>query len=125
MFVVAYYVIFYLLSALLGYFDPELFSEDTSVKAPLTTGGLIVETLRDMLHYLAFGVMVILLRNVRETLRAKYAIPASHEQEDCLCSLVCPCLVAAQMLRHTTDYDLYPATCCTERGIPAHAPSIV
>jgi hypothetical protein len=40
---------------------------------------------------------------------------------DCVCSCCCPCLVAAQILRHITDYSLYPATICTDHGIPPYA----
>jgi len=56
--------------------------------------------------------------------RERYAIPGG-EWEDCCCSLACPCLVSGQLLRHTMDYDVYPATCCTETGIPSHGPAIV
>jgi PLAC8 family len=89
----------------------------------------VLAFIRDLLHYVFFFGTVLILRNVRKSVRAKYAIPitvaACGECEDCCCSLFCPCFVAAQMLRHTTDYDTYPATCCTERGIPKHAPAIV
>jgi Cys-rich protein (TIGR01571 family) len=65
----------------------------------------------------------------RAHVRSKYAIPESEQCprgcEDLCCSLVCPCFTAAQLLRHTTDYDTYDAKCCTETGLPAHAPAIV
>lgn len=75
-------------------------------------------------HYVYWIVTTIVLTNLRRFVRQKYAIPA-YEAEDCCCSCWCPCLVSAQMLRHTTDYDVYPAYCCTETGLPPHAPAIV
>jgi Cys-rich protein (TIGR01571 family) len=81
---------------------------------------------------LAYGYMawtVLLLRNLRSQVRSQYAIPESDQCptgcEDTCCSLVCPCFVAAQMMRHTADYDTYGGRCCTATGLPAHAPSIV
>jgi hypothetical protein len=65
----------------------------------------------------------------RSHIRSKYSIletktcPTGYE--DLCCSLVCPCFTAAQMLRHTTDYDEYPAKCWSETGLPPHVPSIV
>jgi Cys-rich protein (TIGR01571 family) len=85
---------------------------------------IVLDILTDVVHYSFYGWTVYVLWNVRIRLREKYAIP-SQGTEDFCCSCFCPCFVAAQMLRHTTDYETYPATCCTERGIPAHAPSIV
>jgi hypothetical protein len=31
----------------------------------------------------------------------------------------------AQMMRHTTDYDTYHSSCCSETGVPSNVPSIV
>ena len=123
-YVVCYYVVYYSLSLLLAYLDPEIFDEENTSAAQMSTAGIFVASLMDLIRYMGFIILFILLRNVRATVRAKNAIPAK-EHEDCFCSVFCPCLVAAQMLRHTTDYNTYPATCCTETGIPAHAPSIV
>jgi Cys-rich protein (TIGR01571 family) len=86
--------------------------------------GVVAEVLTDFVHYSFLGLTFFILRKVRIQVREKYGIPASGN-EDCCCSLFCPCFVAAQMLRHTTDYDTYPSTCCTETGIPPSAPSIV
>jgi Cys-rich protein (TIGR01571 family) len=122
--VVVYYVLYYSLSMLLFNLDPNSGNEDTNDRQPLPAGAMVVASTIDLMHYTAYGVLVLLLRNLRVTVREKYAIPA-RDYEDCTCSVFCPCLVAAQMLRHTTDYDAYPATCCTKRGIPEHAPSIV
>mmetsp|Transcript_210 Transcript_210/g.272 ORF Transcript_210/g.272 Transcript_210/m.272 type:complete len:266 (+) Transcript_210:59-856(+) len=77
--------------------------------------------------YLIFSV--IILRNTRKQVRSRYAIPEGDVCpagcEDTCCSLWCPCFVAAQLMRHTTDYGAYPGRCCTETGLPPTAPSIV
>jgi len=73
-------------------------------------------------------VMCILLTRVRKTVRERYGIPANklgEVWEDPIVSCCCCCFSAGQMLRHTTEYDTYPATCCTRTGIPPTAPSIV
>ena len=67
----------------------------------------------------------------RSHLRAKYSIPEGGIRcvpdgyEDCCCSLVCPCLTAAQMLHHTADYDTHPAQWCSETGLSPTVPAIV
>jgi Cys-rich protein (TIGR01571 family) len=32
---------------------------------------------------------------------------------------------AGQLLRHTTDYDVYPSNCFSDTGLPPHVPAIV
>jgi hypothetical protein len=83
--------------------------------------------LMDLLRFSFWVITAIVLRNLRVYIRTKYAIPQNDPvmNNDCCCSCCCPCFVAGQMLRHTTDYNEYPATCCTETGIPPRAPSIV
>jgi hypothetical protein len=72
---------------------------------------------------------VIVIRNARSAVRTKYRIPMDHSvfaaKTDCFYSALCPCLAAAQMSRHTTDYNVYPFKPWTDRGIPKDAPSIV
>jgi Cys-rich protein (TIGR01571 family) len=85
---------------------------------------LILDTFDVILHIAYFIFTVVVLIRVRRQVRETYGIPATGN-EDVFCSCCCPCFVAAQMLRHTTDYDTYPSTCCTATGIPAYAPSIV
>jgi hypothetical protein len=97
---------------------------------PVSQAYLTVALIRDRFHYIYWITTTVVLTNLRRFVRQKYAIPPNlsgtgGDLEDCCCSCWCPCLVSSQMLRHTTDYDVYPATCCTERGIPPHAPSIV
>jgi len=67
---------------------------------------------------------VILIRT-RRNVRQRYGIPVVHDLEDCCCSVWCHCCVAAQMLRHTTDYNVYPSYLCTDSGLPAHVPTVV
>ena len=83
-------------------------------------------------NVLIIGFMLftaIILRNLRLHVRTRYAIPEADYcpsgLEDTCCSLLCPCFVAGQMLRHTADYDTYSPRCCSETGLPANAPSIV
>lgn len=78
----------------------------------------------DIAKYVYYGLTVWLLYNLRVSLRNKYAIPGAAV-DDCCCSCWCPCLVAGQMLRHTTDYDIYPSQLCTATGLPNSAPMIV
>jgi len=75
-----------------------------------------------------FGIFIItLVAKLRNRIRSKYGIP--EEQcagcEDCCCSFWCNCCTVAQMARHTADYDTYAGLCCSETGMPPHAPSIV
>ena len=85
-----------------------------------------LSTLYALDFYVFWILSSLLLFRLRMYVREKYAIRESAtDVKDCCLSFWCYCCVGAQMLRHTTDYDTYPATCCTERGIPAHAPSIV
>eukprot|EP00584_Thalassiosira_punctigera_P022432 CAMPEP_0172560778 /NCGR_PEP_ID=MMETSP1067-20121228/90157_1 /TAXON_ID=265564 ORGANISM="Thalassiosira punctigera, Strain Tpunct2005C2" /NCGR_SAMPLE_ID=MMETSP1067 /ASSEMBLY_ACC=CAM_ASM_000444 /LENGTH=282 /DNA_ID=CAMNT_0013350649 /DNA_START=203 /DNA_END=1051 /DNA_ORIENTATION=- len=70
---------------------------------------------------------MFVVARTRARVRAKYRI---YEQyfigcEDCCCSVWCNCCTVAQMARHTADYDTYAAVCCSETGMPLHAPSIV
>ena len=73
-------------------------------------------------------IMAVLLARVRSTVRERYGIPPSclgETLDDPAVSCCCCCFAAGQMLRHTTDYETYPSTCCTRTGIPPTAPSIV
>ena len=86
-------------------------------------------TIDDLLAWVYLGYLVYALKNLRSHVRSKYAIPEARQCpsgcEDGCCSLCCPCFVAAQMMRHTADYDTYGGRCCTSTGLPSHAPNIV
>lgn len=85
--------------------------------------------LRTLLHYVYLGVLIYVLWNVRHYTRTKYAIPEEETYptgcEDLLCAVCCAHCTAAQLMRHTTDYDTYNASCCTETGVPPGVPGIV
>ena len=55
----------------------------------------------------------------RESVRVRYSIrqkPYFCGCEDLCCSAFCPCLTAAQLARHTGEYETYSASCFTETG---------
>jgi len=122
--VVLYFIIYIGLLFLLVSLDPNAGMPPGS--PPITPGSdyYTVAWIRDSFHWVYWIATTAVLTNLRQYVRQKYAIPAA-EWEDCCCSCWCPCFISAQMLRHTTDYGVYPATCCTESGIPPHVPSIV
>jgi hypothetical protein len=70
----------------------------------------------DILKLLYVIITIVLLFQLRRSVRAKFVIPGSVVC-DCCCSYWCPCLVAGQMLRHTTDYDVYPSQLCSSTGL--------
>ena len=84
----------------------------------------VIVMLFTIFKWMFLAITVVLLYNVRQSVRAKYAIPGSPI-EDGVCSFFCPCLVAAQLLRHTTDYNVYPSQLCTPTGLPDTVPAIV
>ena len=127
--VVLYWAVRGILSAAIVYIDPtrSLTSDPDELEQlpPPSAAYITVMVCIDLWFYAFWVVMAVILYNVRRTTRQMYGIPAGFESEDCVVSACCPCFAAGQLLRHTTEYDVYPATCCTERGIPPHAPSIV
>ncbi|KAL3798701.1 hypothetical protein HJC23_004452 [Cyclotella cryptica] len=70
---------------------------------------------------------ISLICKTREHIRNKYKIPSQqcHGCEDLCCAFWCSCCTVAQMARHTGDYATYQGMCCSETGLPPHAPSIV
>lgn len=88
----------------------------------------LVCAIDDIFSYAYFVFSAIILRNTRKHIRSKYAIPEGDHcprgWEDCCCSLCCPCFTVAQMMRHTTDYQMYGARCCLDSGVSPTAPSI-
>mmetsp|Transcript_25016 Transcript_25016/g.30764 ORF Transcript_25016/g.30764 Transcript_25016/m.30764 type:complete len:262 (+) Transcript_25016:132-917(+) len=67
------------------------------------------------------------LCRTRQSVREKFHIPEENccGCEDLCCSLFCSCCTAAQMARHTGEYETYPGMCCTETGLPSNAPVVV
>lgn len=80
--------------------------------------------------WLGLGVglfAVVLVAKARRHVRGRYGIPERRCRgyEDLCCSLWCNCCVVAQLARHTADYDTYAGLCCSETGVPQHAPALV
>eukprot|EP00540_Astrosyne_radiata_P013380 CAMPEP_0116847184 /NCGR_PEP_ID=MMETSP0418-20121206/14289_1 /TAXON_ID=1158023 /ORGANISM="Astrosyne radiata, Strain 13vi08-1A" /LENGTH=136 /DNA_ID=CAMNT_0004478593 /DNA_START=89 /DNA_END=499 /DNA_ORIENTATION=+ len=80
------------------------------------------------LGWLLFSVWSLYaLCKTRENLRARYSIEEQNCAgcEDFCCSLFCTCCTAAQLARHTGEYEKYPGACCTETGHPVGTPLVV
>ena len=77
-----------------------------------------------LLQWLYIGITAYILWSLRMSVRAKYGIPGDSST-DCVWSCFCPCLVAGQLLRHTTDYEVYPSQLCSATGLSKNAPIIV
>mmetsp|Transcript_373 Transcript_373/g.417 ORF Transcript_373/g.417 Transcript_373/m.417 type:complete len:310 (+) Transcript_373:142-1071(+) len=104
--------------------DPQA-NKDGRAIAPWITSMSLVNFVYGSL-FLAY--IVYILTKTRQYIRKKYAIPEVYCKsgyEDFCCALCCPCCTAAQMARHTADYDTYASSCCTETGVPDNVPSIV
>lgn len=72
--------------------------------------------------------IVIMIARTRLFMRQAFDIPELYccgGVEDVCCSLWCPCLTVTQMARHTADYTLYRATCCSPTGLPERAPQVI
>lgn len=78
----------------------------------------------EIAKYSYAGLSIWLLYRLRKSVRSKYAIPGDSNSDFCW-SFWCPCLVAGQMLRHTTDYDVYPGRLLSPTGLSKSAPSLV
>jgi Cys-rich protein (TIGR01571 family) len=65
--------------------------------------------------------LVVTLCQTRKNVRKQYGIPG-RTCEDLFCSLCCTCCTVAQIARHTGNYEIHPAVCCTETGHPPTAP---
>jgi len=70
--------------------------------------------------------IVTVVVKTRKRIRQKYGIPAQDcgGCEDCCCAYWCTCCTIAQMARHTANYETYAAQCCSETGLPQHAPAL-
>jgi hypothetical protein len=82
---------------------------------------------QDILRFLFWTYMLVLLIRARAYVRRLYSIPEQNCTgcEDCCCSFWLPCCTALQIARHTADYDTHGASCCTETGLPLTAPEVV
>jgi hypothetical protein len=124
--VLSYWVVRALLFLLIAILDPNTFLHHSAEFIKPGKAYYLFCLLDDALSYTYLLICAIQLRNVRSAIRKAYKIPASFVGEDTCYSLACPCLVAAQTLRHTTDYETQPSRwCCSETGLPVTAPVIV
>lgn len=94
---------------------------------PIRTGwAIVLEYLLALSFFLFTSTMIC---RTRRRIRDRYGIPERPQCpggcEDCLCSYLCCCCTVAQLARHTADYETYAGLCCSETGMPPHAPSIV
>jgi hypothetical protein len=78
-------------------------------------------------QFLFIGWSLYSLCRTRENVRVRYQIPEErcHGCEDICCSLWCSPCVAAQLMRHTGEYENYPGVCCSETGHPPGTPLVV
>jgi hypothetical protein len=83
-----------------------------------------VKTFLYVLNWALVIFGVVWLYKLRRVVREKYAIPGGPVN-DALLSLCCQCCASAQLLRHTTDYDVYQSRLCTSSGLPPKTRSIV
>lgn len=68
---------------------------------------------------------LVVVTLLRRAVRGKYKIPGNC-LADCCCAFWCRCCVVGQMLRHTTDYDVYPSRVCSPTGLSSKgSPMIV
>ncbi|CAB9522082.1 expressed unknown protein [Seminavis robusta] len=83
----------------------------------------------DIVNYAYYLFSAVVIYNLRSYIRSKYAIPESESCptgcEDGCMALFCSCCTAAQMMRHTTEYDTYRAECFSATGLPDHVPALI
>jgi len=86
-----------------------------------------VSMIKDAVSFLYMCWSLFALCQTRRNVRRTYSIPEQSCSgcEDCLCSTFCTCCTIGQIARHTGEYEKYPSLCCTETGLPDHAPSVV
>jgi len=86
-----------------------------------------VTLVKDAVSFLFMCWSIFALCQTRRNVRKTYSIPEQTCTgcEDCLCSTFCTCCTVGQIARHTGEYEKYPSLCCTETGMPDHAPSVV
>jgi hypothetical protein len=93
----------------------------------------LVKYFSDLSSFVFPVISIMAIRNVRQYVRTKYAIPAvifeaKSAQEpscdDCFLALCCPSCTISQLLRHTADYKAHGTRICSERGLPVGAPEL-
>jgi len=87
----------------------------------------LVDIVVRILQLMFFIYVMVAAATTRREVRAHYHIPEQSCTgcEDCCCAFWCTCCMVTQMMRHSADYQQYPAACCTENGLPPDAPAHV
>jgi Cys-rich protein (TIGR01571 family) len=123
--VVTFLVVRVFLFLLITLHDPNVMNESSIDWIEPSKTYYILCAIDDCLGLIGTALVIYQIYRVRLHVRTRYAIPG-NAAGDLTCSMCCPTLVAAQLLRHTTDYEQYPSMCClSATGIPLAAPSIV
>jgi Cys-rich protein (TIGR01571 family) len=88
--------------------------------AEAPAGAFILHYTRELIEFIFWLYILLATCRVRRNVREQYEIPEDvcAGCEDCCCAFWCQCCTTMQMMRHTADYDNYPAVCCTETGLP-------
>lgn len=128
--VALYYTVRLGLWALLIYIDPERMLEDSEdhpewENEPPSEAWIEVDDFYVFWFWFFWVILALILHNTRYHVRQRYGIPAEFPYSDACLTFCCPCHAAGQLLRHTADYTVYPASVFTDRGVAAHAPEIV
>lgn len=100
----------------LAAFDDTDYTLPVNERDPPTGLLLVVIIFFDFFKYAYFILNVYILFRLRLSIRKQSGIPGDASQDFCQ-TLWCPCLAAAQLLRHTTSYDRVPARFCTRTGL--------
>lgn len=100
----------------LAAFDDTDYTLPPEDRDPPTGGLLMIMILFDFFKYAYFILNVYVLFKLRVSIRKQSGIPGDDSHDFCQ-TLWCPCLAAAQLLRHTTSYDHVPARFCTRTGL--------
>lgn len=123
--VVTFFIVRVFLFLVISLHDPNLMNESSLDWIEPSMTYYLLCAIDDCLGLIGTVLVIYQIYRVRLHVRARYGIPGSATA-DLTCSMCCPTLVVAQLLRHTTDYEQYPSMCClSATGIPITAPSIV
>ena len=94
------------------------------ILAPTTgsSGGTILANLKRVRCLVTIAVVIFMLVatcKTRARVRRAYSIPETscHGCEDCCCASWCGFCAVTQMARHTADYGVHQADCCSETGL--------
>lgn len=122
----AYYAMHVLVDSIIQVAMVPPLETDTGTEAPpdLPVWAIVLVAFRGLLA-IAYSVYVLFaLVRTRMYIRNKYKIRREQNYccgaDDCCVSFWCGCCTVSQMYRHTADYDVYSAVCCTETGLSPH-----